>query len=229
MMTAPSTVLRAEGLIKSFPAGLRQIEVLRGVDLALHPGESLSIRGESGCGKTTLLNLLAGLERPDNGAVRWNEEAITTLSGRQLARRRSRYCGMVFQAYFLIPELNALENLLLVARIAKTPLAVATERATALLQRVGLAERMTSLPTQLSGGERQRVAVARALMNEPAVLFADEPTGNLDERTSEEVLELLLEVTGKEGASLILVTHNRAHAARTQRQTVLHGGILAES
>lgn len=227
--TRPSCVLEAHGMKKGFPAGARRIEVLQGVDLALEAGASLSIRGESGCGKTTLLNLLAGLERPDEGSLAWQGEDVSSLGNRALARRRARFCGMVFQSYFLIPELTALENILLVARIGRAPLGEARPRAERLLQRVGLSDRGDSLPTQLSGGERQRVAVARALMNRPAVLFADEPTGNLDERTSEEVLELLLEVTQTEGASLVLVTHNRAHAARTGRQTLLHGGVLEET
>lgn len=221
-------VLHAVQLTKSFTAGAQQIDVLRGVDLSLKKGESLSIRGESGCGKTTLLNLLGGLERPDGGSISWEGEDVTGLGNRALAQRRRRFCGMVFQSYFLIPELNALENVLLIARIARQPMDAARERAASLLERVGLSNRQLSLPTQLSGGERQRVAVARALMNRPAVLFADEPTGNLDERTSEEVMALLLEITEGEGASLILVTHNRAHAARTARHTVLHDGLLTE-
>lgn len=223
-MTTP--ILQLTGLQKSFLSGSKTIEVLRGVDLSVAPGESISIRGESGCGKTTLLNLIAGLERPDAGSLRWREDEIAAMSNDALARLRSAYLGMVFQAYFLIPELNALENVVMAARVARQPLGAATARARALLERVGLEDRLTALPSTLSGGERQRVAVARALINRPAMVLADEPTGNLDERTSEEVLALLLEVTKAEGASLLLVTHNRFHAARTDQQTVLRDGVL---
>jgi lipoprotein-releasing system ATP-binding protein len=218
--------LNAQHLTKTFFAGEQEIAVLRGVDLALKAGESISIRGESGSGKTTLLNLIAGLERPDGGTIEWQGATINDLSNRVLAAKRRTYCGMVFQSYFLIPELNALENVLLTARVAGVPVRSARERAEDLLRQVGLSHRLRSLPTQLSGGERQRVAVARALMNQPAVLFADEPTGNLDEQTSDEIMDLLLEVTEGRGTCLVLVTHNRAHAARTQRQTLLHEGIL---
>jgi predicted ABC-type transport system involved in lysophospholipase L1 biosynthesis ATPase subunit len=228
MSDVMDTVLQARQLRKGFRTGSEWLEVLRAVDLELRPGESLSIRGESGCGKTTLLNLLAGLERAEEGAILWEGEDISALGNRALAARRRRFCGMVFQSYLLIPELDALENVLLVARLAGSPLGPARERAVSLLERVGLGKRIRGLPNQLSGGERQRVAVARALLNRPAVLFADEPTGNLDERTSEDVMNLLLEVSEGEGASLVLVTHNRAHAARTGRQTVLHDGVLRE-
>lgn len=219
-------VLKAEGLRKQFQIGSETIEVLQGLDLSLDAGSSLSIRGESGSGKTTLLNILSGLERPDEGRVRWDGQAVEGLGNHQLARLRSRFCGMVFQSYHLVPELNALENVLLVARLARRPRQPARKRAEELMSRVGLARRLSSLPSMLSGGERQRVAVARALINEPAVVFADEPTGNLDEHSSDEVMNLLLEVTRGEGASLVLVTHNREHARRTARQTVLREGRL---
>jgi len=222
------TVLQISGVRKNFLSGRREIEVLRGVDLQVDRGESISIRGESGSGKTTLLNLIAGLERTDSGHLEWSGTAIESLRNDALARRRSRYLGMVFQSYFLVPELNAIDNVVLAARVARQPLKAARERAAALLTRVGLAERLESAPTTLSGGERQRVAVARALINRPALVLADEPTGNLDERSSEEVLSLLLSVARDEGASLVLVTHNPAHAARTDRRTLLHGGVLHE-
>ena len=220
------TVLHAHALTKSFVTGRTPIEVLTGVDLVLPPATSLSIRGESGSGKTTLLNLLSGLERADTGAVHWSGTDVTTLGNTVLARLRARFCGMIFQSYFLVPELNALENILLVARIGGIARGEARARAHELMKRVGLSEREQSLPSTLSGGERQRVAVARALVNRPAVVFADEPTGNLDEHTSEEGLQLLLEVTQSEGASLVLVTHNTAHAARTDLQGVLREGRL---
>lgn len=222
----PETILQCTGVTKHFLSGQRSIDVLRGVDLTVTAGESVSIRGESGSGKTTLLNLIAGLERADSGELEWSGTAISRLSNDALARRRSRYLGMVFQSYFLVPELNAVDNVLLAARVARQPLKAARERAADLLNRVGLGERLESSPMALSGGERQRVAVARALINRPGLVLADEPTGNLDERTSEEVLGLLLAVTRDEGAGLVLVTHNPAHARRTDRQTLLHAGVL---
>jgi|TARA_B110000438_G_scaffold246266_1_gene247722 ABC-type lipoprotein export system ATPase subunit len=218
--------ITAKGIRKNFRLGSETIEVLRGLDLELKLGRSLSIRGASGCGKTTLLNIISGLEQPDAGDLTWQGESVVGMSNRKLAERRSAFCALVFQSYFLVPELNALENVLLPARIARKPLAEARTRALELLERVGLSARLNSLPGTLSGGERQRVAVARALINQPCLVLADEPTGNLDEHTSEEVLQLLLQVTAEEKASLILVTHNREHAALTQEQTVLHEGIL---
>ena len=225
--TAP--VIRAERLTKSFRSGGGRLEVLRDASFSLQAGQSLSIRGESGCGKTTLLNLLSGLERPDDGAVWWDEREVSDRSNRSMARMRSRFLGMVFQGQFLVPELNALENVLLAARIARSPVHEARLRAEALLEKVGLSDRLRSLPATLSGGERQRVALARALLNRPRVVMADEPTGNLDERTSEEVIRLLLRACAEEGASLILVTHNPAHARRTELAGEIQQGRLSVS
>ena len=221
-------VLRATGLRKNYRSGDATLEVLRGVDLAVAPGESVSIRGESGSGKSTLLNLLAGLDRADAGELHWSGEAANALSLAQLAARRARFLGMVFQSYYLIPEIDALANVLMGARMIGVPGRVERERAAALLARVGLADRATHTPAHLSGGERQRVAVARALMNRPQLLLADEPTGNLDERTGDEVISLLLDVCREEQAALVLVTHNAAHAAKTQRQLFLHQGQWRE-
>ena len=226
-MSDPVPVLRAAGLRKTYPSGDRTLGVLAGVGLAVAPGESVSIRGESGSGKSTLLNLLAGLDRPDAGELFWRTEAAHQLSLGELTRRRARFLGMVFQAYYLIPEIDALANVLMAARLAGPVGAAERERAAALLRRVGLAERGHHPPAHLSGGERQRVAVARALMNRPAVILADEPTGNLDERTGDEAIELLLGVCAEERTALVLVTHNAAHAAKTARQLYLHNGQLA--
>ena len=220
-------VLKAVALRKTYPSGDKTLGVLADVGLSVAAGESVSIRGESGSGKSTLLNLLAGLDRPDAGELFWGAEAAHRLSLGELTHRRGRFLGMVFQAYYLIPEIDALANVLMAARLVGGVGAAERERAVALLQRVGLAERSHHLPAQLSGGERQRVAVARALMNRPAVLLADEPTGNLDERTGDEVIELLLGVCADERAALVLVTHNVAHAGKAARQLALHGGRLA--
>ncbi len=220
-------VLKAVGLRKNYPSGDTTLEVLRGVDFAVAAGESVSIRGESGSGKSTLLNLLAGLDRPDAGELWWSGEATHKLSLSELTACRGRFLGMVFQAYYLIPEIDALANILMGARVIGRCGDAERARAAALLKRVGLAERGHHLPAHLSGGERQRVAVARALMNRPPVLLADEPTGNLDERTGDEVVQLLLEVCTEEKAALVLVTHNPAHAKKTSRQLFLKSGQIS--
>jgi putative ABC transport system ATP-binding protein/lipoprotein-releasing system ATP-binding protein len=197
------------------------LEVLRGVDLDVAAGESVSIRGESGSGKSTLLNLFAGLDAPDAGAVEWSGSADTG------AARRAAYLGMVFQSFYLVPELDAFNNVLLARRILGGVDGAARDRARELLDHVGLAGRSHHLPTQLSGGERQRVALARALMNRPRLIVADEPTGNLDEKTGNGVVELLMGLCGSANAALILVTHNAAHAARAGRRLLLEAGVLS--
>jgi predicted ABC-type transport system involved in lysophospholipase L1 biosynthesis ATPase subunit len=212
------------GLRKSYPSGDRTLAVLQGVDLAIAAGETVSVRGESGSGKSTLLNILAGLDRPDAGELRWGREAAHQLSLGELTARRGRYLGMVFQSYYLIPELDAHANVLMAARLVGRHGASERARTAALLQRVGLGERGHHLPSQLSGGERQRVAVARALMNRPAVILADEPTGNLDEHTGDSIIDLLLGVCREENTALVLVTHNPAHAKKTARQLLLKDG-----
>lgn len=212
-------ILEARGLAKAFGSGPARIPVLRAVDLAVAAGESLAIRGESGSGKSTLLHLLAGLDAPDAGWVRWGAAAPDPA-------RRGRYLGLVFQSFHLIPELDALGNVLLAARMLGAPDAAARQRAEALLGEVGLGGRIRHLPAQLSGGERQRVAVARALMNRPRLLLADEPTGNLDEHTGESVIDLLVGLCAATGTALVLVTHNAAHAARCRGTRTLHEGIL---
>lgn len=222
-------VLEAAGIRKAFRSGEKRIEVLRGVNLRLGKGESLSIRGSSGSGKTTLIHILAGLEPGDGGSLSWEGEPVNAARHGRMARKRSSFIGMVFQSFYLIPEMDALDNVLMPARIAGQPLKKARERALALLDRVGLSQRTDHLPTQLSGGEMQRVAVARALMNRPRVILADEPTGNLDEITAEAMMDLLLRVCDEEETSLVLVTHSRAHAERTARQTELHLGLLQEA
>ena len=213
-------VVSARGLRKSYQSGNRRLEVLRGVDIEVGGGESVSIRGESGSGKSTLLHLLAGLDSLDAGTLAWEGSAAVDAAG------RARFLGMVFQAYYLIPELNARENVLMARRILGRPDRAAFARADELVARVGLAERARHLPSQLSGGECQRVAVARALMNSPRLILADEPTGNLDEQTGDSVMDLLLSVCTETGTALVLVTHNAGYAARTKRQLALHLGVL---
>ena len=213
-------ILSSRALAKSYLSGDRRIEVLRGVDLEVAAGESVSIRGESGSGKSTLLNLLSGLDTAEGGTLTWAD-------GPAHADRRAVFLGMVFQSFYLIPEIDAFQNVLMAARMLKAPGAAERARAKELLARVGLAERSTHLPTQLSGGERQRVAVALALMNSPKLLLADEPTGNLDEHTGDAVVALLLDLCRETGTALVLVTHNVAHAQKTNRQLFLREGKLS--
>ena len=213
-------ILTAAGVRKTYRSGDGRIEVLSGVDFSIRAGESVSIRGESGSGKSTLLNLLAGLDAPDGGTVELADGAHLDHVG------RARLIGIVFQSFYLIPELNAWENVLMARRIVGKVGAAEKARATELLKKVGLGERAHHVPSQLSGGERQRVAVARALMNAPRLILADEPTGNLDEKTGESVIDLLLVLCAETQTALVLVTHNAAHAGRCARRLVLHEGRL---
>ena len=217
-------ILEAKQLGKSFQGPDGAISVLNGVNFKLRRGESVSIRGESGSGKSTLLNVLSGLETTDVGELLWNGQQVSGRSLSWLAARRTNYIGFVFQSYYLAPELNALENVLLGARIAGRINSTVIDRAEALLKRVGMGHRLRHGSSKLSGGERQRVAVARALINDPPLVLADEPTGNLDEATGVAVMDLLLELAGEEAKSLVLVTHNPEFAKRTQHQLTLHLG-----
>ncbi len=217
-------IISARALAKTYTAAGREIPVLQGVDFDILAGTSVSIRGESGSGKTTLLYLLSALETPTGGELFWEGEPVNGKSQDWKAARRARWMGMVFQAFYLMPELSALENVLMARRIVGQVRAQDSQRAKELLERVGLKDRMKHVSAQLSGGECQRVAVARALMNRPKILLADEPTGNLDETTGEGVMTLLLELTRQEAAALILVTHNAAHAARTDQTLFLRKG-----
>ena len=219
----PDVVLQARGLTKAFAAPAGPLPVLTDVSLEIFAGDSVSIRGSSGSGKTTLLQLLGGLDQPDSGEVR-----ILAPDTSLVAPHSSlgRGVGFVFQNYQLMPELTALENVALAARIAGVPSVYATAAARSLLTQVGLGARLEHLPSKLSGGECQRVAIARALVNRPSVILADEPTGNLDERTGAEIMDLLLGVVAERGAALILVTHSREFAERATRRFVLSGGVL---
>ena len=225
--TEKALLIEGRSLEKRFPGAEGPIPVLRDVDFTLRAGETVSISGESGSGKSTLLHLLSGLERPEAGILRWGGKTVSGCSLSALAAKRRGFIGFVFQAYYLAPELNTLENVLLGARIARKVDREAKERAHELLERVGLGHRLRHPSTKLSGGERQRVAVARALVNDPPIVLADEPTGNLDERTGRAVMDLLLELADEAGKSLVLVTHNAGFAARAARHCELHLGRLA--
>jgi len=217
-------LLRASNLKRSFKIGRRSIDVLRGISLEVAAGECVFLCGASGAGKTTLLYTLAGLERPEAGEVFFESTSVYGIGGSRLARLRNTRMGFVFQSYYLLPELTALENVLVPALIGRNE---ARERAEALLKRVGLGERMHHLPAELSGGEQQRVAIARALINDPSVLFADEPTGNLDSHTGESIIELLLGLGREERRTLVVVTHDTALAQRGDRILHIEDGVIA--
>lgn len=219
-------ILQAAHLAKSFASPNGTIRVVRDVSLALEAGSSLSITGESGSGKTTLLNLLSGLEAPDHGAVFWEGKLIDANHNASLATQRGAFMGLVFQTYYLVPELNALENVLLGRRLIARITAEDKRWAHTLLDKVGLAARARHLPAKLSGGERQRVAIARALVNRPRLILADEPTGNLDEKTGERVMDILLNLCAEENVALLLVTHHAGFAARTGRTLHLTEGAF---
>ena len=222
-------VLEARLVKKSFrsPDG-SEIGVLRGANLSMKKGSSVSLTGESGAGKTTFLNILAGMESATSGEVLWNGKSITGLSNSAQAKLRGKFMGFVFQNYCLIPELNAVQNVELASRIAGKFDSEAMKRARDLLSSVGLKNRMGHLPSQLSGGEKQRVAIARALVNLPSVVLADEPTGNLDENTARGVMDMLLRLCSDTGASLLLITHNPDFAARTDVKVRLSNGLAEE-
>ncbi len=224
-MTQPAAQISARDLYRSFKMGERTIEVLRGITLDVTPGESLFLCGASGAGKSTLLYTLAGLERPEKGVVKFGEVDVYGQSERNLAKLRNTKFGFVFQAYHLLPELTALENVMLPALIGGSDKLAAAQAA---LERVGLGERLQHLPAELSGGEQQRVAIARALINNPEIIFADEPTGNLDSATGGSIVELLLNLVRAEKKTLVVVTHDRNLAQRGDRHLDMRDGKIVQ-
>ena len=221
-------LLSARGLHKTYLLGQRSLEVLRGVDVELQRGEFLALRGASGAGKSTLLHLLGGLDAPNQGEILLAGRNLATLGRRELARLRSKEVGFIFQAYYLLPELDALENVCLPARMARTPASEAEARGRELLARVGLGERLEHKPYELSGGEQQRVAIARAMINQPDLILADEPTGNLDSHTGEEIIELLCALRDEKQTTLIMATHDARLAARAPKVVELVDGQIAD-
>ncbi len=224
-MSQTAAQISARDLFRSFKMGTRMIEVLRGITLDITPGESLFLCGASGAGQSTLLYTLAGLERPEQGVVKFGDVDVYAQSERNLAKLRNTKFGFVFQAYHLLPELTALENVMLPALIGGADKTAAAQSA---LERVGLGERLQHLPSELSGGEQQRVAIARALINDPEVVFADEPTGNLDSATGGSIVELLLNLVRAEKKTLVVVTHDRELAKRGDRHLDMRDGKIVE-
>jgi lipoprotein-releasing system ATP-binding protein len=222
------SALVVENLSKHFRTRAEPLEVLRGVSLALGAGESLAVVGPSGSGKSTLLSVIGTLEPPSGGRVLLEDQDPAGLDEPRLAAFRNRRIGFVFQDHYLLPQCSLLENVLLPAAAGGPVRRETTDRARALLERVGLSDRLDHRPAELSGGEKQRVAIARALINRPVLLLADEPTGNLDRGTSGRVAELLLELQRQEGMMLIVVTHSEELAGMMSRQFELDGGKLEE-
>jgi lipoprotein-releasing system ATP-binding protein len=223
-MSAP--FLAAKNAGKTYMLGKRALEVLRGIDLEINRGDFLALRGASGAGKSTLLHLLGGLDFPDPGEIHSQGRALSSLSRDDLAQWRNREVGFIFQAYYLLPELDALENVCLPARMARTGASDAARRGRQLLTRVGLSERMEHKPYELSGGEQQRVAIARALINEPALILADEPTGNLDSHTGQEIIDLLCSLREERQMTLVMATHDSKLAARAAKTIHLVDGQI---
>jgi putative ABC transport system ATP-binding protein len=220
-------LLEARDLVRTYAVGERRLTVIDGVSLEVVRGEFLVVTGPSGSGKTTLLTLLSGLDRPDAGTVALEGRELTALSEEQLAPLRNASIGFVFQSYHLIPSLSALENVMFPAELRGD--ALARDKAEALLAKAGVAGRAANFPHQLSGGEKQRVAICRALVNEPAIVFADEPTGNLDSESGRAVLELMLALQRERGTALVMVTHSAEIAARADRVVTLVDGKIASS
>lgn len=219
-------ILAARGLHKTYSLDVSRLDVLKGIELEVARSESVAIVGASGAGKSTLMHVLGGLDRPTGGGVWLDGVSIYEMPSWQLTRLRNQKVGFVFQAYQLLPDLEAVENVALAGWVARRPASEVRRRAEALLASVGLGGRVHHRPVELSGGEQQRVAIARALINDPVILFADEPTGNLDSATGAGVMELLLRLQRERGMTLILVTHEAAVARQCQRVLEIRDGAL---
>ena len=232
---AGPAILRCKDIHRSFRMGDATIAILKGVDLTLRQGEFTAIEGRSGSGKSTLLHIMGALDEADNGTIEFDGQDFTRLSAAERSRLRNKHFGFIFQFYHLLPELNVLENTLLAPMIENSWFSFRAQRKTLharaadILNQLGLSHRLTHRPSQLSGGERQRVAIARALMNNPRVLFADEPTGNLDAETGRQIMNLLEKLHQEQGQTIVMVTHDRALAREADRVLVLKDGKLEKA
>ena len=224
-----SEALRLDAVTRTYPQGAGVLEIFRGVDLMLRQGELVALVGPSGSGKSSLLHIAGLLEAPSSGEVFIGGAAASALPDAERTRIRRDTIGFVYQAHHLLPEFSAMENVVMPQRIAGRPRAAATRDATHILSHLGLGDRLTHRPAQLSGGEQQRVAIARALANRPKILLADEPTGNLDVKTSAGVFAALIELVRSEGLAALVATHNLELAARMDRALVLHEGKLIDA
>lgn len=219
-------VLKCENVGKSYDDGALSVNVLSGLNLEVAEGQSVSIIGSSGSGKSTLLHILGGLDKPSEGRITLMGSDLGALSQKELGQLRNRYLGFVYQFHHLLPEFSALENVMMPLLIGKKPKAEAEAQAAAMLEKVGLKARMLHRPSELSGGERQRAAIARALVTRPKCLLADEPTGNLDRKNAQNVLDMMLDLKSELGTSLIVVTHDDELAARFERVMTMQDGRL---
>jgi len=228
MNSSHQPILRGQHIAKSFKNDSEsgKLEILTDVNIEIGKSEIIAIIGSSGCGKSTLLHILGGLDRPNSGSVSWNDQPIYDLKSDNLADLRNRNVGFVFQFHHLLPEFSAIENVMMPGFISGTPEQEAQVKASALLERLGLGERLSHRPSQLSGGEQQRVSMARALMNEPSLILADEPTGNLDESNTEAILSQLFELREDRDLSIALITHERDIANRCDVVYELQNGVL---
>src|SRR5262245_31912539 len=223
-----AAALECRGVVKSFRQGPTLLPVLRGVDLKVARGERIAVLGRSGSGKSTLLHILGGLADPDDGDIRIDGTSVGPLNPEARARLRNRRMGFVYQFHHLLPEFTAMENVAMPLMLGAHSVAEARERAVELLEAVGLAARLDHRPSQLSGGERQRVAIARALVADPAVVLADEPTGNLDQESADQVFTVMLDLAERRGTAFVVVTQHDALAQRMQRRAYLTDGHLIE-
>ncbi len=227
-MAEANSILTGRNIRKTYKHEFKEghLTVLDDVSISIERGSVVTVAGASGCGKSTLLHILGGLDRPDSGAIEWKGKSIYSMDAEALAQFRNRQLGFVFQFHHLLPEFTALENVMMPALIADQSLEEAQQRATSLLEEFGIPDRAEHRPAQLSGGEQQRVAMARALMNKPRLLLADEPTGNLDEKNTEILLDLLFSLSEKEDVSILLITHEKDIARRSDVVYELSKGKL---
>ncbi len=227
--SARRAVLRVTDLHKGFGSGRRRLEVLKGIDLEIQPGELVAMMGPSGCGKSTLLNIIGGLLEADSGLISLGEFSYGTKSPSRVVNVRRRGIGWIFQDFHLIDRLNALDNVIFALELSGVPTAQAEEQARKALEKVGLADRMEFIPDQLSGGQRQRVAIARAIAGSRPLLLADEPTGNLDVKSGQEIINLFKQLCEEDGMSVLMVTHDPNLASMADRMLLLKDGVTAAS